>query len=327
MRFVRGVTAAAENRLLAIRTDRDDLERSADQLGHRLDVAFGGRREILVVPHVRDIRHPAGQRAINGDRPRQVVDVAGKVGRPLAVDFVGVADLEFFEAAQHVQQGDRDAVDAAQSRAVAGGDAVEPAAAARAAGDRAVFVADVANVLAGRVVEFGDERPAADARAVRFDDADHLADGPLGNAAAVVHAAAGAVGAGHERERAMVEIEQAPLGPFEQQPLAVANRPMQVGRRVGDVRTQPFGVARNTPGRSADASSGLNSGSRASGSCSSARRFRTAGSARTQDDTDRPRESHACGPPCRDSRCRCPASSCRSDPCLRLFSITASSRT
>ena len=145
--------------------------------------------------------------------------------------------------AQHVEQHHRQRVDAAQPGRVADRHGIEPAAAPRPPGDRAVFVAPVANVLADLVVLLGRKRPAADARRIGLHHADHLVDPAAGHARAAGHADARAVAAGDERERAVVDVEQCPLGAFEQDSLARFDRVEQIGRRVGDERLQPLGVA------------------------------------------------------------------------------------
>ncbi len=60
--------------------------------------------------------HPA--RSYRPVSPREVEHAAGEVGRPLAVDFVSGAELDFVELAEHVEQHDGDAVGPGDPRAV-----------------------------------------------------------------------------------------------------------------------------------------------------------------------------------------------------------------
>ena len=147
-------------------------DRPTNKFADPAEVRLGVRRQLIVRTATGDVFLPAGQRLVDRLRAAQVVDMAGEDRRSLAVDFVGRADLDFVEPAEHVEQHHGDRVDAAEPAGVAKRHGIEPAAAPRAARDGAVFVAAVAHVLASRVVLLGRERPAADARRVRLHDAD-----------------------------------------------------------------------------------------------------------------------------------------------------------
>src|SRR5262249_25491963 len=96
----------------------------------------------------------------------------------LAVNRVGGANLDLFEAAKHVEQHHGDRIHATQAARVTQGNNIEPTAAPRAPCDRAVFIAAFAQVLAGRVVLFGREGAAADAGRISFHGSDHAVDIP-----------------------------------------------------------------------------------------------------------------------------------------------------
>ena len=119
---------------------------------------------------------PAGNRSVNRFHACQVFDVTGKIGRPLAVEFVGLADLHLVEFAENIEQSDRQAVDAADACAVTGGDGIEPAASPRTARDGSIFVPGLANMLSDIVVEFGRKRPLADARRICLGNAEHIVE-------------------------------------------------------------------------------------------------------------------------------------------------------
>ena len=93
------------------------------------------------------------------------------------------------------------------------------------------------------------ERPLADARDVRLRDTEHLVD-PI-RADPEAHGRAGRDRArrGDERIRAVIEVEQRALRALEEDALAVAQRPVDEERRVGDVRREPLRVLRGTPRR------------------------------------------------------------------------------
>src|SRR5262245_454022 len=96
-----------------------------------------------------------------------------KVGRALAIDLIGRADVDLLELAQDIQQHDGKRIDPADSGAVPGGDSIEPAAAPGTTGYGAVFPPHITNVLADVVVQFGRKGPTADARRIGLHDADH----------------------------------------------------------------------------------------------------------------------------------------------------------
>ena len=69
------------------------------------------------------------------------------------------------------------------------------------------------------VVELGREGPGADARGVRLGDAEHIADGARPHAGAGRRLRRDRVGRGHERVRAVVDVEQRALRALEQDAL------------------------------------------------------------------------------------------------------------
>ena len=138
------------------------------------------------------------------------------------MELVGDADGDLVEVVEDVELGEGDGVDAVQELGVAGGDRVEPAAAARAAGDGAELVAAAAQELAGRVGQLARERAAADPRGVGLEHADGAVDPRRRHAGAGAGAAGGRVGAGDVGIGAVVDVQQRPLGAFEQEALAFA---------------------------------------------------------------------------------------------------------
>ena len=165
-----------------------------------------------------------------------------KIHDPLPVELVGRADPQLGQLAEYVQKHDRQAVDAAEPRGVAGGDDVEPAATPRPPRDGAVFIAPVANVLADRVVLLGGKRTASHPRAIRLDDAQDLCHVAAGHTGSTGYAHSGAVAAGDERECAVIDVQQGPLGPFKEDLLAALDGVQQIGGCVAHVGTQPLRI-------------------------------------------------------------------------------------
>ncbi len=134
-------------------------------------------------------------------------------------------DLQLVDSAQDVQEHDRQLGRPADPRGVANGDRVEPAATARPAGHRSVLLADAPDSLADRVVLLGRKRPAADAGRVGLDHADPAIDVPGRHARPRRDSGRAAVGAGHIRITAMIDVQQRALGPLEEQPPALRRAP------------------------------------------------------------------------------------------------------
>ena len=232
-----------KDRLLPVRPDGDHFHRPAQQLAEPVEILPGIGRQIADAADVADLLLPAGQRLVDRHHPAKIVHVAGKIGGPLAVQFVGGANLQFRQLAQNVQQHHRQHVDAAEAGGIAGGHGVEPAAAPGPPRDRAVLVPPAADVLARLVVLLGGERSAADPRGIGLDDADDLGDVSTGHARAGRNAHARAVAAGDEGEGAVVDVQQRALGALEEHPLVGLDRVEQIGRGVGHVRAEPLGIA------------------------------------------------------------------------------------
>ena len=104
--------------------------------------------------------------------------------KPLTVNAITGADLQFIHAIQHIKLRQRDSVDTVDLDRLANQHRVEPAAASGTPGDRAEFATTLAQPLADVIFKFGREWAAADPRRVRLDDTQDVIDGarPLANA-------------------------------------------------------------------------------------------------------------------------------------------------
>ena len=139
----------------------------------------------------------------------------------LPIEGVADADLQLFEAVEHVQLGQRHAGDARNRDGLADEHRVEPAAAALAPRYRAEFMAALPQLFAVGIVLFGGEGAAADAGRIRLDDAEHISDRIRPHAAAGRGLAGDDVGRRDERIGAVVDIEQHALRAFEQDAAAL----------------------------------------------------------------------------------------------------------
>jgi len=54
--------------------------------------------------HHRQVFLPAGQRLVHGHGLFEVVGMAGEMRHPAAIDLIGGANLQFVEAAEHVEE-------------------------------------------------------------------------------------------------------------------------------------------------------------------------------------------------------------------------------
>ena len=162
--------------------------------------------------------------------------VEGLPVRPIAG-----ADLQRLEPAQHIELRDQDLGEAVQPRRVPSEAGVEPAAPALAACHRAQLLAADTQPFAHLVVELRRERSRAHPCDVGLHDAHHPVD-PLGADAGAREGAAGdRVRGGHERVRAVVEVEQHALRALEHHVLAVAQGPVEQRSRVDDLGLDPVG--------------------------------------------------------------------------------------
>src|SRR5690554_3785057 len=147
---------------------------------------------------------------------------------------VAHADAQGLQAVEHIEFGDAQAVYAVDGHRALHGRAVEPAAAARAARDGAEFLAHFGQARTDVVVQFGGEWPRADTGGVSLCDAqnviEHLRAHPCPGRRRTSHA----IAAGDERVRAMVDVEQRALRPFEQQPRTRLGSLAEFVRDVGN---------------------------------------------------------------------------------------------
>ena len=93
-----------KNRLPAVRPDRHDFHRPAQQFADPLDILSRSGRQVVEASGAGNVLLPAGQRFIHRHDAPQIVHVAGKIGDPPAVQFVGRADFQLRQLVQHVQQ-------------------------------------------------------------------------------------------------------------------------------------------------------------------------------------------------------------------------------
>ena len=86
--------------------------------------------------------------------------------------------------------------------------------------------------------------PEPDAGHVGLGDADHVGDVARAEPGSRERTAGHRVGGGHERIGAVIEVQQRPLRPLQQDRLAALQRLVQQHRGVGDVGAQALGVDR-----------------------------------------------------------------------------------
>src|SRR5438552_2601733 len=84
----------AHNGLLTIWPYRHNAYRQLDQLRDPIDVATCGSRQVAGIARSADLLLPPWQRLVNRLAALQQERVAGEIGRALAVQLVGGADLE-----------------------------------------------------------------------------------------------------------------------------------------------------------------------------------------------------------------------------------------
>src|SRR5205823_4918101 len=179
-----------------------------------VEVPAGGSGETGQVADLGHIDFPPGHGFVNGAAFFQEEAVAWEMIDLFAIHFVGGANLDIVRDTEHVKQHNGQLIDAPQARGVADGDGVEPPAPARPAGHRAEFAPLLPYTLTqagGAVIELGGEGAATDPRRVSLDDADDPGQVAGRHARARPDPGRRAVGAGHERIAAMIDVEEASL--------------------------------------------------------------------------------------------------------------------
>jgi hypothetical protein len=122
---------------------------------------------------------------------------------------------------------------------VAHHDRVEPTGAAAAPGVRAELAAGRDEVIADVIEQFGGERARTDTGHVGLGDADDPRDVSGADTGAGARAAGNRIRRGHERIRAVIEIEERRLRAFEEHVLSRVEGLVDKPDRVRDVRLEP----------------------------------------------------------------------------------------
>ena len=189
---------------------------------------------------------PAGERLEDGPRSGGSRDwCAGKssVSVPSG-SAIAHADRDLGERREDIELRERERRDPVDANGEAQCDQVEPAAAALAAGDGAELAAELAHARLRRALDLARERPLSDARDVRLRDAEHLVDPLRPDPEAHGRARCDRARGRDERVRAVVEIEQRPLGTLEEH---AARRRGAPGRRAATCRRRTARAARRSP--------------------------------------------------------------------------------
>ena len=158
---------------------------------------------------------------------------------PDAVDLVGDTDLDLVELIEHVEFRERDLRQRVDAGGMAHHHGIEPAGATATARVGPVLVSDIDEVVADLVEQLGRERTGTDSRDVRLRNADDAFDVARADTGAGARAAGHRVGRGDERVRAVVEIEEGRLRPFEEDVLAGLECVVHDRNGVADVRDDP----------------------------------------------------------------------------------------
>jgi hypothetical protein len=94
--------------------------------------AISGRSGMI--PNTADVLFPSGKGLIDWFAGRQVIEIGRDVRDSLAIPFIGGADVEFIQFAEHIQLGNGQAGEAVEAHRIVQDDRVQPAAASTPAG-------------------------------------------------------------------------------------------------------------------------------------------------------------------------------------------------
>src|SRR4051812_18094889 len=243
LRGQRGGLLAGPDDLLAARSDAHQDDRHTDEVGDEAQVVARRRGQLARAARRADVLAPPRQLGVLADGVvKHRLVVGERVEGRVLLAAVARAHLDRREAAEHVELRDDERSHRVDARRVLQRDQIEPSGAPRAAGRRPELAAALADLDPDLVVELGRERARADARRVRLRDAPHLVDVAWTDAGADARRTRDRVRRGHERIRAVVDVEQRALRAFEHDDAAVVERAVRERRRVRDELLEPMAV-------------------------------------------------------------------------------------
>src|SRR5712692_10558985 len=158
--------------LIPLRTDRDEIDRAADQRLDPAHVVLRGRRKVLESPRRGRLGLPAGHRFQNRPALGEQARAGGEGVDPLATCLVCGAKLDCPKAVEDVESRQHGVLHAVRPRRVARRDRIKPAAATRPAGDSPVLLTVLTQPLALFVQQLRRHRTVANAGLVRLVDSD-----------------------------------------------------------------------------------------------------------------------------------------------------------
>ena len=160
-----------QNCLLAIRSRRDERNRSTGDFRETREILTGGFGQFVPFRKTEGAFRPAGELFVNRFALGNRIGAGGHNLEFLAVHLVADAKLDRIQAVEHVELHHRQTGDAVDLHRTAKRGAVEPAAAAGTPRHGTEFIALAAQQLARLIKEFRREGTFADTRAVGLGDA------------------------------------------------------------------------------------------------------------------------------------------------------------
>src|SRR5215211_87107 len=238
-----GVLARPDH-LVATGSDADQPDLDARVFGDELEVVACLSGEVREPATVADLSLEARQLPVLGLRRMEHGLVPGELVEERSLTrAIAHRDVQRIDAGEHVQLRDRKRGEPVEAHGVAQRHQVEPPAAPFAAGRRAALAAPLADERAEVVVELGRKRPRANPRRVCLRHAPYLVDVPRANAGPDARGTGNGVGGGDERIRAVVEVEERPLGALEDHGAPGIQRLPEDVRGIRDVWLEAMAIA------------------------------------------------------------------------------------
>ena len=208
------------------------------------DVAPGVLGQVGQRPDIVDRLVPAWEVLVNRGGPGERGAARWPGFDPLPVKVIGDAHANGFDAREDVQLVEGDRADAVHGDGIAQRHDVQPADPPRSPGDRPELVAARGDPGADLVVELRRIGSGADPGRVRLNDPDHLVHLERPDPPAGASAAGDRIGGSDEGVTPMIEIQQRPLGAFEEHVLAAGEGALHQPRGVIEMGAEAFAPRR-----------------------------------------------------------------------------------
>ena len=185
---------------------------------------------------------PAGDRLVDRFDGFQDLDLRRKFLESAAPVVISRTDQYLFEFVQDIQLGDDDGLQVVQDGRIEGRNPIEPSAAAGSARRGSEFGSPSSDFVSDGTVGFGGEGPPADSGGVGLGNSDHSRNPGGGYPGSHTSRPGSGIRRGDIGVGSVVDVEERPLGAFEQHPFAAPDMIVQEKGRIHHEFLQPLTI-------------------------------------------------------------------------------------